>query len=277
MKAGDAGGLTRAIQMLHGSKNERALAMQVDQPAPAYWRSILRATLASIAAVAASAAFAATTTVSTLIDSDNNMASGCTVSTANGPFAGVDRVLNTVVVTDATGYRIQSINLQFCNGGALGAPSVIDASSTPLARGNGTSGATAVETYIPNRFLPAEGQKMRVGVTTLGSDGLTGADALTLTGTSAILVDGPALIVIPTLAKLSLALTALLLALSVWYGRRRPGNNLDRNHLPHRRCGGHERVERFCRRVQRGQEPTQCSIVCRGVRAGRKYLDTRGL
>ena len=29
-----------------------------------------------------------------------------------------------------------------------------------------------------------------------------------------------------------------------------PGDHLDRNHPPHRPCGGHDRVGRFCRRVQ---------------------------
>ena len=221
MKSGDIGGVTSGLQKLRSSQNKRDTETRVDHKPSSCWRLMLRVMLASTAAVVAATAFAATTTVSTLIDSDNNASSGCSVSTANGAFAGVDRVLNTVVVTEATGYRIQSINLQYCNGGALGTATVIDSSSTTLARGNGTNGATAVETYLPNLFLPAEGQKMRVGVTTLGSDGLTGGDALTLTGTGAILVDGPALIVVPTLAKMSLALTALLLALSVWYARRR--------------------------------------------------------
>jgi hypothetical protein len=48
-----------------------------------------------------SAAHAATTTVSVLIDADNNAASGCAIAKANGPFTGVERVLDTTVVADS--------------------------------------------------------------------------------------------------------------------------------------------------------------------------------
>lgn len=189
------------------------------------WQSLWRASAVSVAALGAlatSVAFAASTTVSTLIDTDNNPGTGCSISTANGAFAGVDRVLNTTVIAETTGYRIQSITLQSCVGGTLSANVPIDMSSTPLARGMGVGGTTAVETYLPSVYLPASGQKMRVGITTSGADGLVGSDALTVaTGGGPILVDGPPLIVVPTLAKLSLALTALLLALSVWFARRR--------------------------------------------------------
>jgi hypothetical protein len=190
------------------------------------WKRGVAVAVAALSGMVASVAFGAALTVNTLIDADNNVGTGCTVGTANGAFAGVDRVLNTNVVTEPSGYRIRSITMQACSGGSLGAPVLVDASSTPLARGNGTSGATAVETYIPNSFLPASGQKMRIGITTLGSDGLSGSDALTINGSGPILVDGPPLLVVPTMAKLSLALTALLLALSVWYARRRGWHGL---------------------------------------------------
>ncbi len=221
MEFSGIGGVSGAIQKARGAQSELATVSRIRQPLAPRWCSLLRAASVSIAALAASVTFAATTTVSTLIDADNNAASGCSISTANGAFAGVDKVLNTIVVADATGYRISSITQQACSGGTLGPATLVDASSTPLARGNGSSGTTAVETYLPNAFLPANGQKMRIGITTLGSDGLTGADALTLSGAGPILVDGPPLMVVPTLAKLSLALTALLLALSVWFARRR--------------------------------------------------------
>lgn len=199
-------------------------------PQPSRWTAWMRAATMAIAtagAMAASASFAAITTVSVLIDADNNASTGCSVSTANGPFAGVERVLNTTVIADASGYRIQSITLQSCNGAAIGPATIISSTPTPLVRGSGANGTTAVETYIPGIFLPANGQKMRVAVTSVGSDGLVGSDALTLTSAgNAILVDGPPLVVVPTLAKLSLALTALLLALSVWFARRRGWNGM---------------------------------------------------
>ena len=188
----------------------------------AAWMRAASVAIAAAGAMAASVGFAASTTVSILIDADNDAGTGCSVGTVNGPFAGVDRVLNTTVIADATGYRTQSISVQNCTGGALGPATIIDATPTRLTRGSGANGTTAVETSIANAFLPVTGQKMRVAVTSLGADGLVGRDALTLAAAGGpILVDGPQFVVVPTLAKLSLALTALLLALSVWFARRR--------------------------------------------------------
>lgn len=195
--------------------------------APSAWRRGARAALAAgllaLGAIGApGAAHAATTTVNTLIDTDNTASTGCSVTTANGAVAGIEQMLSTTVATDATGYRITSITLQSCSNGTFGAPSTIDSGTTPLARGMGTSGATAVETYMPAILLPATGQKMRVAVTTQGSNGLTGTDALTATSAGGpILVDAPPFVVVPTLATFSLLLTAILLAASLWYARRR--------------------------------------------------------
>ncbi|MEO7254600.1 MAG: Ig-like domain-containing protein [Casimicrobium sp.] len=221
MRLSSIAGASRAIKKVCGAQSESVTATRVNQPFSTRWHLLLRFAAVAIAALAVPVTLAATTTVSTLIDVDNNVVTGCSISTANGAFAGVDRVLNTIVVTDAAGYRISSITQQTCSGGTLGPASVVDPSSTPLARGNGANGSTAVETYLPNLFLPANGQKMRIGVTTLGASGPAGADALTTVGGGPILVDGPPLLIVPTLAKLSLALTALLLALSVWFARRR--------------------------------------------------------
>ena len=172
------------------------------------------------------AVFAATTTVSILIDSDNNVATGCTVATVNGPFAGVERVLTTTVVADSAGYRSQSITVQSCSGTTLSAAQLIDGNALPIARGNGPAGSTAIETFVPSSFLPVAGQKMRIGVTSLGADGITGSDALTLSGTGPILADAPQLVIVPTLATASLALTALLLVGSLWLARRRGWNGM---------------------------------------------------
>ena len=130
--------------------------------------------------LAATPVSAATTTFDTLLDVDNSLATGCSVNTSNGVFGGVDKILQTVVVTDATGYRTQSIALRQCLGGnVLSAPVAIDNALTPIARGFGTGGTSAVETYIPFLLLPPSGNKMRVAVTATGADGLTGDDALT--------------------------------------------------------------------------------------------------
>lgn len=130
-------------------------------------------------------ALAATTTINTLLDTDNNTATGCSVSTLNGAVNGVESIVTTTVIADTSGYRTQSITMQNCVGGSFGAPAFITNIPSPIARGNGTGGTTAVESYVPHAFLPATGQPIRVAVTTAGSDGLTGGDALTVTGAGA--------------------------------------------------------------------------------------------
>ena len=181
-------------------------------------------TLAIFAAtLTASASLAATTTVSVLLDIDNSFGTGCSVTTSDGPVLGVDKILRTIVQTNSTGYSTQSIAVENCiTGSTFSAPNVFNSTPSPIARGNGVGGLSAVETYIPNSLIPAAGKVMRVAVTTDGSAGLVGTDSLLVTSTGqAILVDGPVANVIPTLSIAALALTMLLVGGAVWYARRR--------------------------------------------------------
>jgi hypothetical protein len=180
--------------------------------------------LAIVAAtLTASASLAATTTVSVLLDIDNSVGTGCSVTTSDGPVLGVDKILRTIVQTNSTGYSTQSIAVENCiTGSTFSAPNVFNSTPSPVARGNGVGGLSAVETYIPNYLIPAAGKVMRVAVTTDGSAGLVGTDSLLVTSTGqAILVDGPVANVIPTLSIAALALTMLLVGGAVWYARRR--------------------------------------------------------
>ena len=190
----------------------------------ARWRRA-QATLGAVVTASALAgsmvAGAATTTFGVLLDTDNNINSGCTISTADGSFAGVELVLNTTVVANSTGYRVTGITLQSCTGSSLSAPVTLDSAAYPVARGFGANGTSAVETYIPTAYLPQSGLKMRIGLTTSGADGITGADALLSSNGAAILFDAPPPLVVPALSTMALGLTALLLALAVWYARRR--------------------------------------------------------
>ena len=65
------------------------------------WRLAARRVFSSLAIVAAtltaSASLAATTTVSVLLDIDNSVGTGCSVSTSDGPVLGVDKILRTIV------------------------------------------------------------------------------------------------------------------------------------------------------------------------------------
>jgi|GEM_PF-1049315 len=190
----------------------------------ARWRwaqAMLGAVVTASALAGSMVAGAATTTFGVLLDTDNNINSGCTISTADGSFAGVELVLNTTVVANSTGYRVTGITLQSCTGSSLSAPVTLDSAAYPVARGFGANGTSAVETYIPNAYLPRSGLKMRIGLTTAGADGIAGADAVLSSNGTPILFDAPPPIVVPTLSTVALGLTALLLALAVWYARRR--------------------------------------------------------
>ncbi|MFO1341828.1 MAG: Ig-like domain-containing protein [Burkholderiales bacterium] len=190
----------------------------------ARWRraqAMLGAVVTASALAGSMVAGAATTTFGVLLDTDNNINSGCTISTADGSFAGVELVLNTTVVANSTGYRVTGITLQSCTGSSLSAPVTLDSAAYPVARGFGANGTSAVETYIPTAYLPQSGLKMRIGLTTSGADGITGADALLSSNGAPILFDAPPPLVVPALSTMALGLTALLLALAVWYARRR--------------------------------------------------------
>lgn len=83
----------------------------------ARWRraqAMLGAVVTASALAGSMVAGAATTTFGVLLDTDNNINSGCTISTADGSFAGVELVLNTTVVANSTGYRVTGITLQSC-------------------------------------------------------------------------------------------------------------------------------------------------------------------
>ena len=177
--------------------------------------------LVATAFAGATLAGAATTTFGVLLDTDNNINSGCTISTVDGSFAGVESVLNTTVVADSSGYRVTGITLQTCTGSSLSAPVTLDSAAYPVARGFGANGTSAVETYIPIAYLPRSGLKMRLGLTTTGGGGIAGADAVLSSNGAAILFDAPPPLIVPTLTAFALGLTALLLAVAVWYARRR--------------------------------------------------------
>jgi large repetitive protein len=168
----------------------------------------------------ATAALAATTTLDTLLDTDNNTATGCAVTTSSGVVNGVERILRTVIVADGAGYRTQSTSVLTCSGAAFGAPVVTESTPRPIARGNGVGGATAVETSISALDLPRGGQ-MRVAFSAIGSDGLTGSDAVLDLNGAPILAALPGIVQVPTLGGIALVLLAGFMVGAVVLARRR--------------------------------------------------------
>src|SRR5262245_43909636 len=94
-------------------------------------RFLLRVVLAFAWAAIAGHAGAATPWIAVAIDADDNAATGCTVSTADGPLAGVELVVTTHLVTTTSDVRVVRLERQTCNGGTLGPPSTHDASGWP--------------------------------------------------------------------------------------------------------------------------------------------------
>jgi hypothetical protein len=174
-----------------------------------------------IFALCAVSAHAATTTVDTLLDTDNNPATGCAVTTSSGNVAGVEQILRTVVVADASGYRATSTSLLNCGGSGFSAPVVLDNVSRPIARGNGVGGATAVESVVPMTFLPQQTSLIRVSFVATGSDGLTASDLLTDVAGAPITIAGISVPIVPTLSALALLLTAITMVGAVALARRR--------------------------------------------------------
>ncbi|MBN8479581.1 MAG: hypothetical protein J0L91_11525, partial [Burkholderiales bacterium] len=119
--------------------------------------SIFRTLTLGLAAAFALCASAATPSVGVALDTDDNPATGCTVATANGAYAGVEQVVTARVVTHATGAYVDRVERQTCAGGALGGAAIVDSGDWPVGLGNGAGGSAVVEMSIPRSLLPAGG------------------------------------------------------------------------------------------------------------------------
>ncbi len=172
-------------------------------------------------ALCAASAHAATTTVDTLLDTDNNSATGCTVTSGSTNITGVEQILRTVVAADASGYRALSTSALRCSGGGFSAPVVLDNVPRPIARGNGVAGSTAVESVMPLLNLPQGNSPIRVSFVASGSDGLSASDVLTDVAGAPITIAGVPVPIVPTLGVFALILTALTMIGAVALARRR--------------------------------------------------------
>ncbi|MEO8848986.1 MAG: hypothetical protein ABI440_10225, partial [Casimicrobiaceae bacterium] len=104
-----------------------------------------------------------------LLDTDNNAASGCTVSEPTGSIAGIEQKFSVYIGTSTTAAAVLRIGRQVCNAGTLGAETIADAGGWPVGLGQGSGATAAIEAYVTRNLLPATGT-MRV-VTASSSDG----------------------------------------------------------------------------------------------------------
>ena len=152
-----------------------------------------------------------------LIDKDGNPATGCTVTTASGSFAGVETVLITSINTAVSPPVVTGVSSQNCSSppSTFDPPVAVDPGGWPLGLGVGVGGYDAIETYIPN--APAQGV-WRLGF--MYQDGAVGEDAVVATtdGTPILLAFNTS--PIPTLTSAGVLLLSLVLAV-LMYSRLR--------------------------------------------------------
>jgi YD repeat-containing protein len=174
--------------------------------------------------LAAAPAFAGTHTVTLYADLGNEPATGCTVTTSAGSFAGAELALDTTVVTDTSGAQVARVEQRQCGAGAFGPPQLIDAGSWPAGLGNGDDGTAAIETYLPLSSLGGA-SVARVGLFSTAEGG--GGDAmLAAPGGGPILIELGAVVDIPTLSGALLVLLAVALGLFGWLAAGRGGSPL---------------------------------------------------
>jgi methionine-rich copper-binding protein CopC len=186
-------------------------------------RYLQTCTLLAWGLLSATAAMAvpATSQFVALLDLDDNPSTGCTVTTADGPFKGVEQMLVTTVDLTQTPPQVISVARQACTNpgtNTFGAPIPITSPFAPpwaVGMGDGTSGSEVVETYVPLGNLSV-GTTIRFGFTANVVGGTGAADAtLTTNGQPSglpILLSATPIAAVPTLGAVGLMLLGLLLA-----------------------------------------------------------------
>ena len=178
--------------------------------------------------LAATASHAQVSDLRVLFDLDDDPTTGCSVTTVDGPFAGVESVLlfsfdwSTETVTSAEEQQcLDSIASTFTSPAPVVEPQLPPWSIAP---GQGLGGSTAVEAYAPASMLPGvlTGASIRIGVTSAAAGA---ADALGtvdgLPGGADIIVLLTTLPAVPTGGAASSVLLAVLMIGTVWMTRRK--------------------------------------------------------
>lgn len=187
------------------------------------WRSQLRNLLATVLlAGTCLTAAAAEHRFDLLLDTDNNAATGCSVSEPAGSVGGVEQVTRIYVDTTTTAATVNRITQASCVQGTLGTETIVDSSGWPVGLGNGTAGLAVIEAYVTRSLLPTTGT-MRVVVAS-NSDG-AGDLAPAFTLALGDPPQPPALanaIPVPLARWLAGALALALSLGTLWWHRRHP-------------------------------------------------------
>ena len=129
------------------------------------------------ACVFATPAFAQNYTYSVYVDSDLNVATGCSVTLSSGNINGVESVVTATIAIGAPP-SVVSVTRSNCTGGSFGAP--VTEGTAAVSPGAGTDGLTAVElSDAVSALTPPGAQAARVYVVARSA---TGDDVLTTGG-----------------------------------------------------------------------------------------------
>ncbi len=159
---------------------------------------------------------------STLIDSDNNTSTGCTLNFPNsGTVAGIERRL-TATVSETIPPQVTQLTLENCVGGGFGALISLPGTPYPIGLDNGVDGADVVEQAVSVNAIAAPGTSVRFYFAARGpnSDDLLGS-ANDLSFLFDLRPGGAATIPFMSGGGL-LALALLLLATAYWQRSRFP-------------------------------------------------------
>jgi hypothetical protein len=169
--------------------------------------------LFALAILHGATAFAVDSQFDLLVDLDGNSATGCTVATPAGPFAGVESVLSTFVETDGDQQaRVVRVERRNCIDPAddlFGPAELVDADEWPVGAGNGIGGFNVIETYLP-LSQPDRFNDLRLALLAQDELGNTSVLMSTMDGDGIVLPGLPA-IPVPLAGSFVLALLALVL------------------------------------------------------------------
>jgi hypothetical protein len=147
------------------------------------------------------------------LDLDANPGTGCTVTTVDGPFPGVEQVLETQVSFQGTppgGAFVGSVTRRECTdpgANVFGPPIPVDPGGWPVEVGLGTDGSHVVETYWSLASLASRPSSILLGVEVSDEDALLDL---------AFFLAAPAVPDVPTLSEWgALVLLSLLAILAV--------------------------------------------------------------
>ncbi len=150
--------------------------------------------------LAANVSIGATHQYDVLFDVDNNVTTGCKVSTVKGISGGIEQILRATVDTTTTTATVSALQQFICiSDSTFSAPTALAGAPYTLTLGAGSGNTSAIELTLPLSAIalnpdPTQPSIIRIGALSLAADG--SADAL-LPLTPFQIVDSVPIVVVP--------------------------------------------------------------------------------